>query len=105
MNEGVRGRLCSSCSHRNVCSHKDDYLNMVNSLKEIFYKFPENEREFMRLIDPDCKFHSKELSTHKIIMQGGGGIIPENADGKSCAKMIAEKIRRQSKAYIENNLF
>lgn len=63
MDEGVRETLCSSCSHRDVCTHKDDYLNMVKSLQEMFYKFPENERDFMCLRDPDCKFYSKVLST------------------------------------------
>ena len=63
MDEGVRETLCSSCSHRNVCAHKDDYLNMVKSLQEMFYKFPKNEIEFMYLRDPDCKFYSKESST------------------------------------------
>ena len=91
MDEGVRETLCSSCSHRDVCAHKNDYLNMVKSLQETFYKFPENEREFMYLRDPDCKFHSKELSTPKFLTQRM--IIPENADGKSCAKMIAEEER------------
>ena len=45
MDGAVRETLCSSCSHRNVCAHKDDYLNMVQSLQEMFYKFPDNERE------------------------------------------------------------
>ena len=91
MDGGARETLCSSCSHINVCAHKDDYLNMVKSLQEMFYKFPENEREFMYLRDPDCKFYSKELSTPKFLTQRM--IIPENADGKSCAKMIAEEAR------------
>ena len=91
MDGAVRETLCSSCSHRDVCAHKNDYLNMVKSLQEVFYKFPENEREFMYLRDPDCKFYSKELSTPKFLTQRM--IIPENADGKSCAKMIAEEAR------------
>ena len=91
MDEGVRETLCSSCSHRDVCTHKDDYLNMVKSLQEMFYKFPENERGFMYLRDPDCKFYSKELSIPRFLTQNM--IIPENADGKSCAKMIAEEAR------------
>lgn len=69
MDGGVRETLCSSCSHRNVCAHKDDYLNMVKSLQEMFYKF-----------------HSKELSTPKFLTQRMA--IPENSDAKSCAKMI-----------------
>ena len=91
MDEGVRETLCSSCSHRDVCTHKDDYLNMVKSLQEMFYKFPENEREFMYLRDPDCKFYSKESSTPRFLTQNMN--IPENADGKSCAKMIAKEAR------------
>ena len=63
MGKEVRETLCSSCSRRDVCAHKDDYLNMVKSLQETFYKFPENDREFMYLRDPDCKFYSKILST------------------------------------------
>ena len=91
MDEGVRETLCSSCSHRDVCTHKDNYLNMVKSLQEMFYKFPENERDFMYLRDPDCKFHSKELSMPKFLTQRM--TIQENADVKSCAKMIAEETR------------
>ena len=102
MDEGVRETLCSSCSHRDVCTHKDDYLNMVKSLQEMFYKFPENERDFMYLRDPDCKFHSKELSTPRFLTQRM--IIPENADGKSCAKMIAEEARNLGRD-MKQNLF
>ena len=91
MDGAVRETLCSSCSHINVCAHKDDYLNMVKSLQEMFYKFPENEREFMYLRDPDCKFYSKESSTPRFLTQNMN--IPENADGKSCAKMIAKEAR------------
>ena len=98
MGEGVRETLCSSCSHRNVCAHKDDYLNMVKSLEEMFYKFPDNEREFMYLRDPDCKFYSEVLSTPRFLTQNMN--IPENEKGKllkaiedghkSCNKMITE---------------
>ena len=88
MDGAVRETLCSSCIHRNVCAHKDDYLNMVKSLDEMFYKFPENEREFMYLRDPDCKFYSKESSTPRFLTQNMN--IPENADVKSCAKIIKE---------------
>ena len=91
MDGAVRETFCSSCGHINVCAHKDDYLNMVKSLQEMFYKLPENERDFMYLRDPDCKFHSKELSMPKFLTQRM--TIQENADVKSCAKMIAEETR------------
>lgn len=81
MDEAVRETLCSSCSHRYVCAHKDDYLNMVKSLQEMFYKLPENKRDFMYLRDPDCKFHWTDLSTPKFLTQRMD--IPTNADVKS----------------------
>ena len=62
MDGAVRETCCSSCSHRDVCAHKDDYLSMIKSLEEMFYKFPQNERSFMCLRDPDCKFYSKGTS-------------------------------------------
>lgn len=76
MDEGVRETLCSSCGHRDVCAHKDNYLNMAKSLQEMFYKFPENERDFMYLRDPYCKFYSKVLNIPKLPMQ------------RSCAEII-----------------
>lgn len=65
MDGGVRETCCSSCSHIEVCAHKDDYLNIVKSLEEMYYKFPKNEREFMILRDPDCEFYSKKLERPK----------------------------------------
>lgn len=93
MDEGVRETCCSSCSHRDVCAHKDDYLNMIKSLEEMFYKFPENKRAFMRLRDPDCKFYSKELAMPRALLTQSIG-IPENMEvpsnlRKGCNKMIA----------------
>lgn len=57
MDGGIRETSCTSCSHKNVCAHKDDYLNMIKSLEEVFYNFPENERVNMDLRDPCCKFY------------------------------------------------
>lgn len=95
MDGAVRETCCSSCSHKDVCAHKDDYLNMIKSLEEMFYKFPENERVFMRLRDPDCKFYSKEINIPRTLLAQSIG-IPENmvaamfGDGrKGCNKMIA----------------
>ena len=93
MDEGVRVTCCSSCSHRDVCAHKDDYLSMTKSLDEMFYKFPENERAFMRLRNPDCKFYSKELAMPRALLTQSIG-IPENMEvpsnlRKGCNRMIA----------------
>ena len=100
MDGAVRETLCSSCSHRNVCAHKDDYMNMAKSLQEMFYKLPENERDFMYLRDPECKFYSKESSTPRFLTQNMN--IPENADVKSCAKMIAEEARNLGRDMKQN---
>lgn len=95
MDREVREILCSSCSHRNVCAYKDDYLNMLKSLQEMFYKISENEREFMYLRDPDCKYHSKGLSTPRTV-------ISENANAKKCANMIAEEARNAMEKQAHN---
>ena len=100
MDGAVRETLCSSCSHRDVCTHKDDYLNMVKSLQEMFYKFPENERSFMYLRDPDCEFYSKESSIPRFLTQNMN--IPENADAKSCTKMIEEEARNLGRDMKQN---
>lgn len=96
----VRETCCSSCSHMDVCAHKDDYLNMIKSLEEMFYKFPENERVFMRLRDPDCKFYSKKLAMPRALLTQSIG-IPENMVAipsdlrKGCNRMIAEEFYRK----------
>lgn len=100
MDGGAREILCSSCSHINVCANKNYYLNVVKSLQEMFYVFPDNERDFMYLKDPDCKFYSKESSTPKFLTQNMN--IPENADAKSCAKMIAEEARNLGRDMKQN---
>lgn len=97
MDGAVRETCCSSCSHRDVCAHKDDYLSTIKFLDELFYKFPENERAFMRLRDPDCKFYSKELAMLRAPLTQSMA-IPENErekilkaveDGrKGCNRMI-----------------
>ena len=104
MDGAVRETCCSSCSHRDVCAHKDDYLSMIKSLEEMFYKFPENERVFMRLRDPDCKFYSKELAMPKALLTQSIG-FPENLVAipselrKGCNRMIttAEEVRNSNR--------
>lgn len=60
MNTGVRETACSGCLHCQVCTHKDDYLNMLQRLEELFYSVPEEERAAMAFRDPDCKFNQKK---------------------------------------------
>lgn len=56
---------CDICIHRNVCSLKDDYLNTVESLHDMFYNKQKNKKEFMIWRDPDCKFYQTEISMTK----------------------------------------
>ena len=76
MDEGMEEILCVSCSHKDVCAYKDDYLNMVNSLVDIFYKSNKNDGEFMDFRDPRCRFYSKESSIPRALTQMVS--IPEN---------------------------
>lgn len=65
--DGVRETFCSSCEHRKVCSYKNTYLRMIESLQEVFYKLPKNETEFMYLKDPDCRFYSRKVNVPKFV--------------------------------------
>lgn len=75
MNTGVRETACSGCLHCQVCAHKDDYLNMLQRLEELFYSVPEEERAAMAFRDPDCKFNQKKLSVPSFVNQRVGGIM------------------------------
>lgn len=57
MNNMVKEPLCQTCNHKNVCVHKDDYLNMIKNLQDIFFKVPADKRDFMYLRDPDCRLY------------------------------------------------
>lgn len=65
----VKEILCSNCLHCQVCAHKNDYLNMVKRLEELFYSIPEEERVAMNFRDPDCKFNQKILSIPSFVNQ------------------------------------
>ena len=80
MDEAKRETLCSSCSHRNVCVNKNYYLNMVKSLQEMFYKFPDNERVYvsersvLQVLFENIK-HTKTMDDMKTVMKKNGSII------------------------------
>lgn len=61
MKTGFRETACSGCLHRKVCAHKDNYLNILQRLEELFYSIPEEERAIITFRDPDCKFNQKRL--------------------------------------------
>lgn len=77
MTTGVRETLCSNCLHCQVCAHKNDYLNMVTRLEELFYSVPEEERAAMAFRNPDCKFNQKKLSVPSFVNQRSGIKSPE----------------------------
>lgn len=43
MNSGVREALCTSCSHREVCSFKDEFLSAVKAINEVFVGLPSKD--------------------------------------------------------------
>lgn len=107
MDRGVRETLCSSCCHKYICAYKDVYLNMVNSLQEIFYKFPKNERKFIYLKDPTCTFYSKEFGDPKPLTMGTNltekEFLKTLEDGrKLCAKLIAEAVSEPIRIHHTN---
>lgn len=77
MNTGVRETLCSKCLHCQICSHKENYLNMVKRLEELFYSVPEKDRSNMTLQDPACKFNQKPLEIPSFVNQGNRLLSPE----------------------------
>lgn len=107
MDRGVRETLCSSCCHKCICAYKDVYLNIVNSLQEIFYKFPKNERKFIYLKDPTCTFYSKGFGNLKPLTMGTNltekEFLKTLEDGRnSCAKLIAEAISEPIRIHHTN---
>lgn len=95
MDGGLRETLCSSCGRRDVCAYKDDYLNIAKSLQEVFCKFPESDRGFMYLRDPDCRFYSKEFRTARAVLTENDkeNLLKAVEDGrKNCENLIAEKV-------------
>lgn len=54
--------LCNNCLHRDVCSHKSDYLAMVMALENTYNHFVPSQRDFMVLKDPGCMFFNIEYS-------------------------------------------
>lgn len=88
--EGVRETLCTSCNHRDVCSHKDDYLAMLKSLEETFNSFPKEEKDFMVMRDPECKFYtSKNEIKQSVIVFGNSRYCPDEF-----LKIAHENMRR-----------
>lgn len=55
---GLKKRFipCDRCHHSMVCSYKNDYLNALNKLEEVFYSISESNRSGIIFRNPDCKF-------------------------------------------------
>lgn len=43
MNNGVRETLCTSCSHKEVCSFKDEFLSAIKAIDEVLVGLPSKD--------------------------------------------------------------
>lgn len=59
MSDGVRETICTHCEHRDVCKHKETYLEFLKAQENLYAEY-ESHIEFIKRNDPDCKFHKKK---------------------------------------------
>lgn len=71
MDREVREVICNHCSHRYVCVYKDNYLDMINKLENLFYSIPENKREVISFTYPSCKFYQTAISERRTCQMTG----------------------------------
>lgn len=55
MFEGVKETLCTRCAHRDVCAHKQDYLDILKAV----------EYDFIGEISVKCKYHQNWTETYR----------------------------------------
>lgn len=49
--------VCDSCAHKEVCAYKNDYLSVVNVLKEAFFKAVDDQKcSNITFVSPRCAF-------------------------------------------------
>lgn len=74
MNEAVRETPCTHCAHREVCKHKEDFLNVIRAVNEATVHEPEDNSNRVRMkkvvnydcvsdIVVTCRYHKPEVAT------------------------------------------
>lgn len=54
--------LCEGCEHQKVCRYKNKYLMIYTALEKTFNDFPEDDRKFMTLYPPICKYGKPSIN-------------------------------------------
>lgn len=62
MFNSVRETICTRCEHRDVCKHKETYLEFLKAQENLYAEYG-SYIEFIRRNDPDCKFHDEKTVT------------------------------------------
>lgn len=77
-----RETICSSCTHCLVCQYKNDYMDTLHKLENVFYGIPKENRDGFDFKDPGCKWHEKKLQVNTF----GPGVTIRGAE-----KMVADQ--------------
>lgn len=59
MSGGVRETICTRCEHRDVCKHKETYLEFLKAQENLYAEYG-GHIEFICQNDPKCKFHKEK---------------------------------------------
>lgn len=97
-----RPTICADCAHAQVCAYKKDYIAMVERLGEVFEAFQpaNNDKSFMSLKDPDCKYHRNTKIQAPIFMAGNN----MRGDEKISVKMqVSEDVQETIRKMRETN--
>lgn len=55
LDAGVKETLCTHCAHREVCTYKKDYLNVLKEVENTTMKL--SSHDFIGAISVGCKYY------------------------------------------------
>ncbi len=75
MSDAVKETLCTRCVHRNVCSHKNDYLAIIKTISEVYVNepLPNGKVSSKRIVDFDfidnisvsCRYYANQIMDYR----------------------------------------
>ena len=68
MSSGVKETICTNCEHRCVCRYIEKYLTIYGSITRVLQ---EHDIEFLKPVEPMCKYFKKKGSTADVIETKG----------------------------------
>lgn len=90
----VRETACTNCMHKDVCQHREDYLDMIKRLEEVYASFsPSRGTTFMEFVDPVCRHHAKKLQVPNINYRDLSGLSDQIVETEQTEETL-EAIRR-----------